>query len=339
MKQQTFLKVVLFCSLLALILVSAQVQAQPPQGRGRGTYGDWMVKVDYDGRSFPSILTFSRDKDGKRTAHWISIMGLSECKDLSFENGALSLAMERTNREGQVRTTTFTGKIEKGRLNGTLTSDRGEYKVEGSRMVRMPRAVGNWQMKFRIGERDITTKLVVKADHENKLAAEWESPWGEHSISDVQYNRGKFSFKRKSTFDGRQFDSTFEGSIDRGTDTLSGMISSEMGEVQAKGTRIGGALIGDWNLETTSERGTRKQRMRVNPDMSGFFGAIPIKKVNFEEGRVDFLLVLQFGDQTYEMTFDGKLEDSKLTGEMTSSRGATKIKGSKIIRPSRRRPS
>jgi hypothetical protein len=73
--------------------------------------------------------------------------------------------------------------------------------------------------------------------------------------------------------------------------------------------------------------------------MSGFYGAIPIKKVNFEEGRVDFLLVLQFGDQAYEMTFDGKLEDSKLTGEMTSSRGAQKIKGTKIIRPTRRRPS
>jgi hypothetical protein len=321
-------------------MLSTQVEAQSSQSRGRGLYGDWKLMINYDGRSFPSILSFSRDKEGKRTTHWISIMGLNECKDVSFEDGKLSFATERRNREGQISTTKFAGKIEKGKLTGTLTSDRGEYKVEGGRMPRMPRAVGSWQMKFKVGERDITTTLIVKADEKNKLAAEWQSQWGEHTITDINYERGNLNFKRKSTFQDRQWESTFEGTIDRETDTLSGVISvPEMGEIKAEGTRIGSPLIGDWNLETTSERGTGKQRLRVNPDMSGLYGAIPIKKVHVEEERVDFLLVLQFGDRTYEMTFDGKLEDSKLTGEMTSEWGTQKVKGTKIIRTFRRRGS
>jgi hypothetical protein len=340
MKNQTFLKVVLCCSLMALILLSAQVQGQPSQSRGRGAYGDWKVKVDYNGRSFDSILSFSRDREGNRTAQWISFMGLTELKDLSYEEGQLSFAMERRNREGQVSTTKFAGTIQEGKLTGTLTSDRGENKVEGARMPRVPWAVGNWQMKFRVGDRDITTTLIVKADKENNLSAQWQSEWGEHAITDVQYERGNLSFKRTSKFQDREFQSTFEGSIDRETDTLSGVISmSEMGEIKAEGKRIGGPLIGDWMLESTSERGTRTQRLRINGDMSGLYGAIPIRKVNFEEGRVDFLLVLQFGDQSFEMTFEGKLEDSKLTGELTSSRGSQKVKGTKIVRTFRRRSS
>jgi len=340
MKNQTFLKVVLCCSLGALVMLSTQVQGQPPQSRGRGLYGDWLVKVDYDGRSFDSILTFSRDQEGNRTAQWINFGGLIELKDVSFEDGKLSFTMERRNREGQTSVQKFTGTIQEGKLTGTLSSDSGERKAEGARMPRMPRAVGNWQMKFKVGDRDITTTLVVKADKENNLTAEWQSEWGEHAITDVQYERGNLSFKRKSKFQDREFESTFKGTVDRETDMLSGVISmSEMGEIQAEGKRIGSPLIGDWMLESTSERGTRTQRLRVNPDMSGLYGALPIKKVNFENGRVDFLLVLQFGDQSFEMTFEGKLEDAKLIGEMTSSRGSQKVKGTKIVRTFRRRSS
>lgn len=336
MKHQTFFQVVLCCSLM--VVFSAQVQGQPPQSRGRGLYGDWKVTVDYDGRQFDSILSFSRDAEGNRTAQWISFMGLSEVKDLSYEAGKLSFATERRNRDGEIRTTKFSGAIQEGKLTGTLSSERGEYQAKGARMPRMPRAVGSWQMKFKVAERDMTTTLIVKVDKEDNLSAEWQSQWGEHSISDVKYERGNLSFKRKSTFGDRQLESTFTGTIQRETDTLSGVISiPEMGEIKAEGKRIGSPLIGDWIIESTFDGRTRKQRLRVNPDMSGLYGSIPIKKVNFEEGRVDFLLVLQFGDQSFEMTFDGKLEDSKLTGEITSSRGSQEVKGTKVVRSFRRR--
>ena len=71
--------------------------------------------------------------------------------------------------------------------------------------------------------------------------------------------------------------------------------------------------------------------------MSGLYGAVSIKKVNLEDDKVSFKAVLEFGERKFEMSFEGKLEDSKLTGELTTSRGKQKIKGTKVIRTFRRR--
>ncbi|MFB0555532.1 MAG: hypothetical protein ACETWQ_19680 [Phycisphaerae bacterium] len=335
MKHQTFFKAVLCCSLMVLIMLSAQVRAQSSSSRGRGLYGDWQVKVDYDGRQFESILSFSRDREGNQTGSWISFMGLSELKDIKYEEGQLSFAWSRRNREGETSTSNFKGKIEEGKLSGTLSSDRGDFKLEGKRSPRVSRAVGSWAMKYNIGDREITSTLVIKADKEGNLTAQWQGRRSKSEITDLQYERGKLTFKRKSTYQDTQRESTFEGTVQG--DTLSGAMKSERGEIKVEGKLIGGSLIGTWNLEATSEQGTRKQRLRVNPDMSGLYGAIPIKKINLEDGKVDFLAVLEFGDQSFEIRFEGKLDDSKLTGELTTSRGSQKIKGTKVIRTFRRR--
>jgi hypothetical protein len=129
---------------------------------------------------------------------------------------------------------------------------------------------------------------------------------------------------------------TFEGTVQR-DNTLSGMIKSERGEIEVAGKLIGGTLIGTWNLEVESERGPRKQRLRVNPDMSGRYGAIAVKKIELDGEKVSFKIVLEFGDRKFEMNFAGKIEDSKLIGEMTSDRGSQKITGTKVIRTFRRR--
>ena len=347
MKHQVFLKAALCCALAALVISSAQVWAQesarPSRSRRGGFYGDWQVKISFGERQMDSILTFSRDAEGNRTGQWISFWGLSELKDVKFEEGKLSFTQERQNREGQSVTTKFTGTIKEGKLSGTLSSDRGESKLEGKRSPRIPRAVGSWDMKFKRGDREYTSTLVVKADKEGKLTAEMKSERVEHTISDVLYERGKLTFKRKSKIQDRQWESTFEGNIQWQTDTLSGVIKSERGEITAEGKRIGAALIGNWNLEVTSERGSRKQRLKVNRDMTGLYGAIPIKKVNLEDDKVNFKIVLEFGERKFEMSFEGKLAESKeskelkLTGELTTSRGKQKIKGKKVIRTFRRR--
>lgn len=335
MKRQTFLKAVLYCSLMVLIMLSVQVRAQSSSSRGRGLYGDWLVKVDYDGRQFESILSFSRDSEGNQTGSWISFMGLSELKDIKYEEGQLSFAWSRRSREGETSTSNFKGKIEEGKLSGTLSSDRGEFKLQGERSPRVSRAVGSWAMKYNMGDREITSTLVIKADKEGNLTAQWQGRRSKSEITDLQYERGKLTFKRKSTYQDTQRESAFEGTVQG--DTLSGVMKSERGEIKVEGKLIGGSLIGTWNLETTSERGTRNQRLRVNPDMSGLYGAIPIKNINLEGNQVSFKIVLEFGEQKFEMSFAGKLEDSKLTGELTSERGSQKIKGTKVVRTFRRR--
>ncbi len=335
MKRQTFFKAVLCCSLMVLIMLSAQVRAQSSRSRGRGLYGDWQVMVNYDGGQFGSILSFSRDREGNQTGSWISFMGLSELKDVKYEEGQLSFAWSRRGRDGESRTSSFKGTIKDGILSGTVSSDRGENTLEGKRSPRVSRAVGSWAMKYKFGEREITSTFVVKADKQGNLTAQWQGRRSESEITDLQYERGNLTFKRKSTYQDRQFESTFEGTV-RG-DTLSGVMKSQRGEITIEGKLIGAPIIGTWNLELTSERGSRKQRLRVNPDMSGLYGSTPVKKVNLEDGKVSFKIVLEFGERKFEMNFEGKLEDSKLTGELTSERGSQKIKGTKVVRTFRRR--
>jgi hypothetical protein len=335
MERQAVIKTIMCCMLVILLMASTQVSAQPSSFRGRGVFGDWQVKVDFDGRQFESILSFSRDQEGNLTGNWINFMGMSELKDIKFEEGQLSFVQQRRGRDGETMTSNFKGKIEEGKITGTLSSDRGEFKLEGKRPPRTPRAVGNWELNYKIGDRDITSKLIIKADKEGNLTGQWESRWGESKITDMNYERGNLTFKRTSTFQDRKMEMTFEGTLRRGT--LTGMIKSERGQVQVEGKLIGAPLIGTWNLEVTSDRGTRKQRLRVNPDMSGLYGAIPLKKVNLQDNKVDFLAVMKFGDRSFEIKFEGKMEDNKITGELTTSRGTQKVKGTKIVRTRRPR--
>ena len=373
MERERSYKTVVFIGLLVLVLLSSQLfAAEPaakpavepaakpatePAGRlsrsrrgGGGLYGDWDVKVESSRGQSNSILSFSRGAEGKQTGNWISLWGFGELKDVKFEEGKLSFTRESPGRDGQTRTSKFAGTIKDGKLAGTLTSERGESKVEGKRSGRTPRAVGNWELKLKMGEREFASTLVITAAKkeakataagaarvEYVLSAEWKSERGEHKVSDVKYERGKLTFKRKSKMGDRQSDSTFEGTISGGT--LSGAIKSERGEITVEGKLAGTALIGTWNLEIESERGKRKQRLKVNPDMSGLYGANAVKKVKLEGDKVSFKIVLEFGERKFEMDFAGKLKESKLTGEMTTSRGSQKVTGSKVVRRRGRRRS
>ncbi len=322
--------------------IAVAEQAPRPQRRfGGGLYGDWIVKSDYNGRTMESILAFTRDKDGKQVGQWISFMGLTELKKLKFEDGELTFERESRNRSGETSTSKFSGTITEGKLTGTMTSSRGESKYEGARAPRPSRAVGIWAMKMTMGEREMTSTLGIKADKEGKLSAVWTSPRGARQMQDVKYERGTLTFINKPT-EENSFSMNFEGQV-RG-DTLIGKMKVNENETAIEGKLAGAPVIGTWNLDIAAEQGTRKQRLRVNSDMSGLYGSTPIDKIVLDGDKVSFKIVLKFGDREFEMKFAGKLEKEKLTGELTTSRGSSKITGTKVIRtfgrgPGRQRPS
>ena len=320
--------------MLVVMMVCSAVgiaeQVQSPQRRFRGgLYGDWIVKSDFNGRSFESILTFGRDKEGNQTGQWIGFMGVSELKNLKFEEGKISFEREMPNREGQTSTAKFEGEIKEGKLTGTMTSSRGESKYEGARAPRMPRVVGNWAMKMKMGEEERTSTLKIRTDEEGKLTAVWNSPRGEREMEDIKYERGTVTFKNKPSAENN-FNMTFEGSVSG--DVLKGVLKSERGELSTEGTRIGSEAIGTWNLEVASERGNRKNRLKINPDMSAWYGSMKVDKVVVEDDKVSFEIVMKFGEREFKMSFAGTIKEDKLTGEFTTSMGAQKITGTKVIR-------
>ena len=328
--------IISFC-FIGEVCQSANEAAAPatrPERSGRdGLNGDWQVTVEFDGRSMESILSFSRGEDGSQTGRWISLWGINELKDVKFEDGQLSFTQVHQNRQGESITSKFTGTIADGKISGTITNDRGESRLHGQRSKRISRAVGSWEMKLKNAEKEFTSTLIITADKEDKLTAQCQQ--GKCDITDVNYERGKLTFKSKSNDPNCQGESKFEGTIQG--DVLSGVFKSEKGETKAEAARLGASVIGNWDLEVTSDRGVRKQRLKVNADMSGLYGSVAIDKVNLQGSKVSFKIDQQFGDRKIEMSFEGKLDDSKLTGELTTSRGVQKVTGTKIIYRERNR--
>ncbi|MBC8470825.1 MAG: hypothetical protein H8D56_15240 [Planctomycetes bacterium] len=325
MERKAIVKVVLVCLLIVSFILPVQVSAQSRSRRG-GLYGDWQIKMKFGEREFESILAFSRNQEGEYTGYWISFWGMNELKDVKFEENKLSFT-QVTNYGGEERASKFTGTIEEGELSGLLMSDRGETEINGKRAPRAPRGVGSWEMKIKAGEREYTGTLMITADKEGNLSGTWKSSRGGSEVSDLKYENRTLTFKRIIQRDSDKMEMAFEGTVSN--TSLEGVFKSERGEAAATGTLAGASVIGTWNLDIESERGSRKQRLRVNSDMSALYGSTLIKKINLEGDKVSFKYVLQFNDQDYETSFEGKIAESKLTGELTTSRGTSKVTGTR----------
>ncbi len=334
MERKALLKIVLVCLLVVSFILPVPALAQRPQSRRGGLYGDWQIKMKFGEREVESILSFSRNQEGQYVGQWISFFGMNELKDVKFEDNKLSFTQVMRFRD-QERTSKFTGTIEQGELSGLLISDRGETEIQGKQAPRILRGVGSWEMKIKAGEREYTGTLAITADKEGNLSGMWKSSRGESKVSDLKYEDRKLIFKRTIQRENSQMEMAFEGTV--GYNSLEGVFKSDRGEAAVEGTRVGASLIGTWNLDIESERGARKQRLRVNPDMSALYGPTLIKKINLDGDKVSFKYVRQFGDQEYETSFEGKIAESKLTGELKTSRGTSKVTGTR--RTFRRRSS
>jgi len=334
MERKTLLKVVLVGMLVVSFILPVHVSAQPQGARRGGLFGDWQIKMKFGEREMESILSFSRNEEGQYTGQWISFWGMNDLKDVTFEDNKLSFTQVVRFGDQEMKSK-FTGTIEEGELSGLLVSDRGESEITGKRAPRTPRGVGSWEMKIKAGEREFTGTLTITADKEGNLKGTWKSDRGESEVSDVKYENRTLTFKRVIQRENNPMEMAFEGTVS--FNSLEGVFKSERGEATVEGTRVGAALIGTWNLDIESERGPRKQRLRVNPDMSALYGSTLIKKVNLEGDKVSFKYTLQFGDQEFETSFEGKIAESKLSGELKTSRGTSKVTGTR--RTFRRRGS
>ncbi len=326
MKRKAILKVVLVCLLVVSFILPVRVSAQQPRSRRGGLYGDWQIKMKFGEWQMESILSFSRNREGSYVGQWISFWGMNELKDVKFEDNKLSFT-QVIRFQDQEMTSKFTGTIEQGELSGLLISDRGETEIQGKRAPRTPRGVGSWEMKIKAGEREFTGTLTITADKEGNLSGMWKSSRGESKVSDLKYEDRKLTFKRVIQRENSQMEMAFEGTI--GYNSLEGVFKSDRGESPTEGRRVGASLIGTWNLDIESERGVRKQRLKVNPDMSALYGSTLIKKINLDGDKLSFKYVLEFGDRKYETSFEGKIVESKLTGEVKTSRGTSKVTGTR----------
>ena len=274
-----------------------------------------------------STLTIAKGAAGALTGKW----GSTDLSNVKFEGDKLTFV--RTMKFGdQEFTMNFAGTLKDGKLAGMVSSDRGEYAANGIRRKPESPAVGQWDLSYRIGDRDVTAKLIVSQKTDGALDAKWTSQMGESTISNVKFQDGKLSLTRKAKFNDNEFEMTFEGTVQG--DKLTGVSKSDQFEVAVTGQRFGSALIGKWELTTTTDQGTRTSALIVRGDLSGryesFGGEIPVKDLKLEGNQVSFKVMMGFGDQAQEREFKGTLDGKTLKGQMASQNGTREITGKKI---------
>jgi len=324
MKHSNYLQQKLRLTFVIAFLLTLPVSAQ---STGPGITGDWQVEVTTADRPMQSMLWLSADKNNQLAGKWISLWGASDLKDLKYEDNTLSFRRSSQYR-GTDTNMTFVGQIKRGKLVGTLSRGQDESTVEGQRIRPVRRPIGTWDLKISGGEYVHTISLRISADQQGKLRAEWPGQPDKHEITDVEFKNPNLSFKTNIRAQGPEWDSVFTGQI-KGH-KLTGTFQSDQGNSTAQGQRIGGALVGRWELNIPAESGTRTQILRVYPDLTGRYGPMPIEKVNLEGDQVTFKAEAKFGERQSSYSFKGRLSQKKLSGELTSSRGTRSIEGEKI---------
>ncbi len=313
----------------ALVLMSLLALAGPATAvwAAEDIVGEWEMTMDFGGRPSFATLSIAKSPDGALTGKW----GAGELTNVKFDGQKLTFA--RTVRWGDNDfTMTYAGTLKDGRIAGAFSTDNGEFAANGARAKPIAPVIGQWDMQYKIGDREVTGRLALSQKPDGSLEGKWTSQRGESTISSVKSQEGKLSFDRTSSFNGNEFKSSFEGTVQG--DKLAGAFKSDRGEMPVTGQRFGAAIIGTWELTTVSERGTFQGVLKVFPDLTGrydFFGAeIPLKSLKLEGDQLTFALEIGFGDQVSQMDFKGKVDGKTVKGQTTSSRGTAEVTGKKM---------
>ena len=182
---------------------------------------------------------------------WISFWGYSELNDVKYDQDKLSFTRTTRFRDNEY-TSSFSGTIKEDKITGTVSSDRGDYSIEGKHVKVCP-VVGNWEIKTTMGEREFISTLLIKADKDGKLSGEWKrpdrperrreqdqdqqrpdqerrGPRGQSVIKDMTFEDEKLTFTRIRGSGERQRESKYELKLEG--DALSGERETQRGTIK-----------------------------------------------------------------------------------------------------------
>ncbi len=320
-RPESVTKFCLICLLLATLAgLTTNLSAQ-------SVTGSWDITMDFGGRPMYATLTIAKNSDGSYAGQW----GSTDLSNVKFEADKLTFDIVRTMGDREF-TTNYTATLAGDKLNITFSTPQGELQATGARAKPLAPAVGVWDLKFNIRDREMTARTVVSQKPDGALDAQWVADYGESTVTKVTYENDTLTINRKIKIQDQEFESTFTAKVN-GND-LTGALQTAMGEIPVTGARFGADLIGNWELTTESEFGPRTQNLRVLPDLSGryeFFGSEMPIELKLQDNQVTFQIVFGTGDRTFEMNFSGKLDGKTMTGEMVTSRGTNKVTGKKIL--------
>jgi len=240
------------CVFLAALLVLAGWVM--PVLAAEDVTGEWTMTMEFNERQSTATLMIAKNADGTLSGRW----GGSDLSNVKLEGDKLTFT--RTTRFGDNEfTMTYAGTVKDGKITGQWSSDRGEFPTNGARAKPMSPAAGVWELKYAVGDRDVTAKMTVTQKPDGALDVKYASELGDSVVSNVKLDAGKLTFDRTAKFNDQEFKMTFAGAVQG--DKLTGAFKTDMGEITVAGSRAGGALIGKWLLTAKSDDVTGRAKI------------------------------------------------------------------------------
>lgn len=140
--------------------------------------------------------------------------------------------------------------------------------------------VGDWRLE-RLGEPAaggqrggmMSSILSLSQDKDGKLVGRIIGMWGITDLDNVKFENDKLSYSQTMRMRDNEFVSQFSGTLRDGK--LSGMVSSQRGDVEMVGTRIPTppAIVGNWEITTTRGEQQMITVLSVSADKDGKLSA------------------------------------------------------------------
>jgi len=294
--------------------------------------GNWKIVTERGGGRMSNKLEITKKADGSLKIVWNEGIQDDDISDVKFKDNKLTFT--RTVFMGDFEMDTdFEGTLKDDKLTGELISDRGESAFTGTRIIAKPECVGVWLIKTGPADRQRTSELVITQDDKGKLEAKWVSGRGESEISNLKCEKDKLTFERIIKFDDREMKTTFAGQV-KGNE-LTGTFTSDRGEREMTGKRKGAEYIGRWDLVSKTERGDWNSSLWIDNELSATysmgFGNIDANDLKLEGNSVKFNITFGFGDRSFKIDFDLKIDGDKIKGESSSEMGTSEVTGKKVV--------
>jgi len=306
----------------------------------KGICGNWKIVTERGGRQMSNRLEITKKADGSLKIRWNEGIQEDDIYDVKFKDNKLTFT--RTVFMGDFEMDTdFEGTLKDDKLTGTLLSDRGETSFTGTREIPKPECVGVWLIQTGPADRQRTSELVITQNDKGELEGKWVTQRGESEISNLKCEKGRLTFERVRRFEDREMKTTFAGQVK--ANVLTGTFTSDRGEREMTGKRKGAEYIGRWDLVSKTERGDWNSSLWIDNELSATysmgFGNIDANDLKLEDKNVKFNITFGFGDRSFKIDFDLKIDGDKIKGESSSEMGTSEVSGKKFApKPAEEKP-
>jgi hypothetical protein len=210
--------------------------------------------------------------------------------------------------------------------------------AEGMGSTSSPQVVGEWEFKNQMQGRQSEATMAIKKAAEGKYEGTWSAQFGESTLSDITFDKGKLAFVQTSNFGGREMKTSYDAKVEGAK--LTGTGKGQFGESTIEGTLKGepNGIASEWDIKVTVAPRAIIDKLSITKDANsvlsgkwtGQRGESTISNMKLEGSKLTFTRMSKMGEMEFESTYEGTVQGDTIKGKFTSERGEREANATRI---------